>query len=185
MRDDTPLRGERFVMWTSRFDSRFPIPDYTETMTLALAFLIGFFAGARSLTPPAAVAWGAHLGWLTLPDGLEFMGSVPAVATFTMLAVGELCADKWARIPNRTSLPGLGARVLTGALAGACLAGAGGASLSIGAVLGAAGGIAGAYAGYFARTRTVRALQARDFPVAVAEDLVAVGGCFLIVWRYV
>ena len=35
-------------------------------MTLLFAFLIGLFAGLRSLMPPAAVAWAVHLGWLRL-----------------------------------------------------------------------------------------------------------------------
>jgi uncharacterized membrane protein len=30
---------------------------------LALALGIGFVAGLRSLTAPAAVSWAAHLGW--------------------------------------------------------------------------------------------------------------------------
>jgi len=33
---------------------------------LLLVFLIGFFAGLRSLTAPAATAWATYLGWLRL-----------------------------------------------------------------------------------------------------------------------
>ena len=37
---------------------------------------IGFAAGLRSLTPPAVVAWAAHLGWLNLSQSpFGFMGS--------------------------------------------------------------------------------------------------------------
>src|SRR5215216_3262900 len=35
-------------------------------MTLLFAFLIGLFAGLRSLTPPPAVACAVVLGWLKL-----------------------------------------------------------------------------------------------------------------------
>ena len=63
-------------------------------MTLLLAFLIGFFAGLRSLTAPAATAWAVYLGWLKLERPLSLIGSVPAVAIFTLLAVIELVADK-------------------------------------------------------------------------------------------
>ena len=42
--------------------------DYT--MTLPFAFLIGFFAGLRSLTAPAVTAWAVHLGWLKLEGPL-------------------------------------------------------------------------------------------------------------------
>ena len=55
-------------------------------MTLGFAFLIGLLAGLRSLTPPAATAWAAHLGWLKLPRLLSWIGTVPAVAVCTVLA---------------------------------------------------------------------------------------------------
>jgi uncharacterized membrane protein len=32
-------------------------------MMLLLTFLIGFLAGLRSLTAPAATAWSVYLGW--------------------------------------------------------------------------------------------------------------------------
>ena len=151
-------------------------------MTLALAFLIGFMAGLRSLMPPAAVAWGAHLGWLKLQGSLAIVGAVPAVAIFTLAAISELVVDKLPRVPNRTSVPGLVARVLTGGGMGACIAAAGGQSLFLGMALGAAGGIAGAYAGFHARKRLVGALRVPDWYIALAEDMLTVGGCVLIVF---
>src|SRR6187455_1453812 len=153
-------------------------------MALFLAFLIGFFAGLRSLTPPAATAWGAHLGWLKLQGSLALIGSVYAVALFTLLALGELAADKWPKLPNRTSVPGLVARILTGGLAGACVAAGAGESAWLGAALGAAGGITGAFGGYHARKRLVLALRVPDFTVAVFEDLIAIGGCAWIMSRF-
>ena len=153
-------------------------------MSLFLAFLIGFFAGLRSLTPLAATAWAAHLGWLKLQGTLALMGSVYSVAIFTVLALGELVADKWARIPSRISVAPLIARILTGGLAGACVAAAAGQNALPGAALGAAGGIAGAFCGYHARKRLVQALGVPDFAIAVLEDLVAIGGCVWIVSRF-
>ena len=153
-------------------------------MTLALAFLIGFFAGLRSLTAPAATAWAAHLGWLKLYHPLSLIGSIPAVAAFTLLAAAELGADKLPRIPRRTSPVGLIARLATGALAGACVAVAGGDGALLGALLGASGGVAGCFAGYYARTRAVSALGVPDIYVAVVEDLIAVGGCAWVVSRF-
>jgi uncharacterized membrane protein len=65
---------------------------------LILAAGIGFVAGLRSLTAPAAVSWAAHLGWLDLQGSpLAFMGSTAAVAIFSMLALAELVADKLPR----------------------------------------------------------------------------------------
>jgi uncharacterized membrane protein len=150
-------------------------------MTVLLLFLIGFFGGLRSLTPPAVVAWAAHLGWLQMHGALALIGSLASVAIFTAAAVGELAVDKWPKTPSRTSIPGLAARVVLGALAGACLAVATGDGAWGGAVLGALGGFAGAYAGFHARTRLTRALKVPDYTVAVVEDLVAIVGCLVIV----
>lgn len=152
-------------------------------MTLSLAFLIGFFAGLRSLTPPAAVAWAAHLGWLKLQGGLALMGSPAAVVNFTILAVLELAADKWPRLPSRTSGFALTARMLTGGLAGACVAAGGGEGALLGAALGAIGGVAGGFGGYLARRQLVQALRVPDFYIAVVEDLIAIGGCLWVVSR--
>ena len=69
-----------------------------------LALGIGIVAGLRSLTAPAVVAWGAHLGWLNLHGSpLAFMGSTTAVAVFSLLAIGELIADKLPMTPKRTA----------------------------------------------------------------------------------
>src|SRR5262245_37528945 len=136
-----------------------------------LAILMGLLNGLRSFTPPAVAAWAAHLGWLKLDGTLALVGSVPAVAIFTLLAAGELIADKMPWIPNRTSISGLVARLLMGNLTGACVAAAGGQSIWLGAGCGAVAAIVGAFAGYHARTRSVRALGKPDIYVALVEDL--------------
>ena len=173
-------------MWTST-NTHIPYRLFRSpilaAMTLTLAFLIGSMAGLRSLTPPAAVAWGAHLGWLELQGGLAVMGSQTAVISFTILAGLELVADKWPRMPSRTTGFALVARMLTGGLAGACVAQAGGQAALLGAALGAIGGVAGGYGGYFSRRAIVQATRAPDFAVALIEDLVAVGGCVWLVTR--
>src|SRR4030095_15826648 len=91
-------------------------------MTLAFAFLVGFFAGLRSLTAPAATAWAVHLGWLKLQGPRALMGAIPAVTSFTLLAAVELVADKLPKTPKRTAPPGLIARIVMGGLTGACVA---------------------------------------------------------------
>ena len=153
-------------------------------MTLALAFLIGFFAGLRSLTAPAATAWAVYLGWLKLERPLALIGSVPAVAIFTVLAIVELVADKLPRTPSRTSPPGLIARIVMGGLTGACIAASGAQGIFLGAALGAIGGVVGCFAGYQVRTGLVKALNVRDLYVAMIEDLIAVGGSVWVVSRF-
>ena len=153
-------------------------------MTLLCSFVIGFFAGLRSFTPPAATAWAAYLGGLKLQATLALMGTIVSVVVWTLLAVVELLADKSPKMANRTSGRGISARILTGGLTGTCIAMSGGESLVLGAVLGSAGGIAGCFAGFHARTRLVQALRTRDFYIAVIEDLIAIGGSIWVVSRF-
>ena len=151
-------------------------------MTLLFAFLIGLCAGLRSLTPPAAVAWGVYLGWLKLAGRLALIGSLPAVIILSVLAVTEIIFDKLPNTPNRTAPPGLIGRIVTGGLTGACVSLGGGRSAVAGAGLGVLGGIVGCFGGYQVRARLARSLP--DFNIALVEDLVAIGGSLFIVSRF-
>lgn len=153
-------------------------------MTLLLAFLIGVFAGLRSLTPPAAVAWAVYLGWLRLARPLSLIGSLPGVIILSLLAVGELIVDKLPNTPNRTAPMGLIARIVTGGLTGACVSLGGGRSAVAGAGLGVLGGVVGCFGGYQVRSRLVKSVGLPDFYVALAEDLVAIGGSLFVVSRF-
>src|SRR4026208_2527698 len=117
-------------------------------MTLLFAFLIGLFAGFRSLTPPAAVAWAVYLGWLTLQRPLSLVGSLPAVIILSVLAVAEIVFDKLPNTPNRTASLGLTGRIVTGGLTGACVSLGGGKTALVGAGMGVIGGIVGCFGGY-------------------------------------
>src|SRR5262245_12659353 len=139
---------------------------------LALAFVIGVLNGLRSFTPPAAVAWAAHLQWIKLQGTLALIGSAPVVAIFTLLAAFELFADKMPWIPNRITPPSLILRGIMGAMTGACVAAAVGESPGMGSVCGVAGSMVGAFAGYYARTRSVKASGLPDILVALVEDLI-------------
>ena len=153
-------------------------------MMLLFAFLIGFFGGLRALTAPAATAWAVYLGWLKLERPLALIGSLPAVAIFTLLAVVELVADKLPQTPSRTAPPGLIARIVMGGLTGACIAAGGAQGVFMGALLGAVGGVAGCFLGYRARTGLVQTLGTRDINVALVEDAVAIAGSLWVVSRF-
>lgn len=153
-------------------------------MTLLFAFLIGLFAGLRSMTPPAAVAWAVHLGWLRLMRPLALIGSIPGVIILSVLAIGEIIFDKLPNTPNRTAALGLIGRIVTGGLTGACVSIGGGQSAFVGAALGLLGGIAGCFGGYHARARLVKSLNLQDFYIALLEDLIAIGGSVFIVSRF-
>jgi uncharacterized membrane protein len=156
--------------------------DQKLTMSLLLALTIGFVAGLRSMTAPAAVSWAACYGWLNLQGTpLEFMGSWVAVAIFTVAALAEYVADKLPRTPNRTNPGPLIVRMLLGGLSGAAICVGSGNSLAVGAVFGGTGAVLGAYAGYYARRRLVADRGAKDFVVAVSEDLIAILLAYLVV----
>ena len=147
---------------------------------LSYAFLLGCICGLRSMTAPAVVAWGAHLGWLHLEGSLfAFFAHKISLVIFSLFALGELIADKLPFIPARTQVGPLAVRVIFGALCGAALCISAAVSPLPGALLGAVGGVAGAFAGY--NYRRALAAMAPDLVLALLEDLAAVaGGLFLV-----
>jgi uncharacterized membrane protein len=148
-----------------------------------LAFLIGVVAGLRSLTAPAVLSWAARLGWLHLENTwLAFLGYAASPYILSVLAISELIADKLPKTPSRKAPPGFVARLVTGALCGAAL-GTAGQSLIGGLVAGVIGSVAGTLGGYEFRVRLVKAIGGKDLPIALLEDLIAIGGAFLIVTR--
>jgi uncharacterized membrane protein len=146
----------------------------------AFALGIGLAAGLRSFTPPAVVAWAAHLGWLNLNNTpLAFMGSIIAVIIFSLLALFELFLDLQPSTPKRTAPFPLTARILMGGLCGACVCAAANQAWTIGAILGAIGAVIGAFAGYETRRHLVTAFNIKDSFIAFFEDLVTIGlACF-------
>ena len=149
-----------------------------------LAFLIGVIAGLRSMTAPAVVSWAARLGWLHLENTwLAFLGFAFTPYIMTVFAVGELIADKLPKTPSRKMAVPFAARIATGALSGAAIGTAGG-GLTGGLVAGALGGIAGTLGGYEFRARLVKATGGNDLPIALLEDVIAIGGAIFIVSRF-
>lgn len=155
------------------------------SIVFALAFGIGVIAGLRAMTAPAVATWAAHLHWIDLKGSpLAFMGSIPAVAIFTLAAIGELVNDKLPKTGARTEPFQLIARIVMGGFAAATLSAGAGASVWAGAVLGAIGAVVGTFAGYQARTQAVKALHSPDFVIALLEDVVAVGGGLFLASRF-
>jgi len=149
---------------------------------LLLCFFLGCVTGLRSLTAPAVVCWAAHFGWLHLTGtNLGFMGHPVALILFTLLAVVELISDKLPKTPARTAPPGLIARIVMGALCGAALAASAGSGEIMAGMVGIVGALVGTFAGYNIRHTLVARAHLPDFPVALVEDLIAIGGGLLIV----
>ncbi|MBO9710717.1 MAG: DUF4126 domain-containing protein [Caulobacter sp.] len=150
-------------------------------MTLyVFALLIGVIAGLRAMTAPAAVAWGAHLGFIPLQGTpLAWLGGSVAPWVFTALAALELVADQLPKTPSRKVPMQFGARIIAGAFCGAAIGFAGHAWVG-GAVAGALGAVLGTLGGAEARGRLAQAFG-KDTPAALLEDAVAIGGAALVV----
>jgi len=150
-----------------------------------LAYLIGCVCGLRSMTGPALVCWGAHLEWLQLDaTKLAFLHNETSLVVFSLLAIAELIADKLPFIPSRIQPGSLVIRFLCAAACGVAVALSGRGSWFAGALLGGIGGVTGAYAGYHLRRWLTLSRGWPDLPVALLEDLVAVGGGLLIISRF-
>jgi uncharacterized membrane protein len=142
-------------------------------MLYVLALLIGVVAGLRAMTAPAAVAWGAYLGWLPLSGTWAgFMGHWVAVAIFSLLALAELVTDQLPSTPSRKVPQQFGARLVSGAFTGAIIGTVGGAMIA-GLVAGVVGAAIGTYGGAEVRARLAGAFG-RDLPAALIEDAVAI-----------
>lgn len=142
-------------------------------MIYILALLIGVVAGLRAMTAPAAVAWGAYLGWLPVAGSWAgFMGHWITVAVFTVLALAELVTDQLPSTPSRKVPQQFGARLISGAFAGAVI-GTAGSALAVGLVAGVVGAVIGTYGGAEVRAR-LAGLFGSDLPAALIEDAVAI-----------
>lgn len=110
--------------------------------TLGLAAI----AGLRSMAAPALLARAVRCGELDAPN-LPALGTKEVSGLLSILAAGEMAADKTPFIPARTSAPALLGRLLSGALVGATLFASEGRHGSSGAALGALSALGAAYAG--------------------------------------
>ncbi|HSI03645.1 MAG: DUF4126 domain-containing protein [Myxococcota bacterium] len=138
------------------------------------ALLLGFVSGLRAMMSPCAVAWAVRQGVLSVAGvPVAFMGYAYTAVVFTVVAVAEVVNDKLPWTPSRKVPPQFIARILSGALVGACVAASSGA-LVIGAAVGVVGAVAGTFGGAFARGKLAAAFG-KDLPAAIVEDLVAVG----------
>jgi uncharacterized membrane protein len=131
-------------------------------MFIAIAFGIGFVAGLRSMTAPAAVALAKHS---------PLLGPL-----FVVFAFAEYVIDKLPTTPSRLRLPSIVLRPLSGALCAWFLVG-GYAAAAAGVAGAFVGAVAGAkWRGYFAQTGKIS-----DLPVGIVEDLVSIALAYLVV----
>ena len=131
------------------------------------AFGLGVVAGMRSLTAPALLrSWLSRQHHLA-PTPLDHVAT-PTV--LTVVAAGELVADKLPFTPDRTSPPSVVFRAVSGALVGGSFCAANRRSPVAGAVIGAVGAVAATYAAFHIRRYLVKERGLPDVVVALAED---------------
>ncbi|HZY61375.1 MAG TPA: DUF4126 family protein [Edaphobacter sp.] len=138
--------------------------------------LLGVGTGMRTFTPLAVVSWFAYLGYLPLDDTwMVWLTRLTAVIVLTLLAAGEIFWDKRPGIPDRTSIGPLLARLIVGGLIGGTVAMSLNGSGIEGTLLGIGGALIGAFGGHLVRREIVEKTAGKDWPVALAEDVVTIG----------
>jgi uncharacterized membrane protein len=148
---------------------------------LLLALVIGIVAGLRTMTAPAALAWGAAAGTVGVHGSpVSFLDWRWTPWVLTLLAAVELVADQLPSTPSRKVPVQFGARIVSGALCGLAV-GVDEAAPLPGLALGVAGAVIGTLGG--ARTRARFAASfGRDTPAALIEDVVAIALAALVAW---
>jgi uncharacterized membrane protein len=134
---------------------------------------IGAVSGLRTFTGPAIISEAAHRKFLKLKGTpLAWLASDRAAHVSTVLAVGEIIADKLPFMPNRTEAPSLVGRFVAGAACGVAMAGRRKKKeLVMGAIVGGAAALAAAWLGNQYRRR----VTLPPIAAALLEDGVAIG----------
>ena len=134
------------------------------------------------MTAPAVVTWAVQRNWVRPQSRrLRFLRNEKTALLVTVLAACELIVDKLPGTPNRTELPSLAARALSGGLSAAVLCASRRKHVLAGALLGAMAAVGGTYTGYGLRKRLDEKLAVDDKVIAVAEDLLASSAGVLLV----
>jgi uncharacterized membrane protein len=124
------------------------------------------------MLPAATISRAVRAGTLCVKDTpLAFAKSQNLGRLLATMALAEFVIDKLPMTPSRKMAAAFGARILSGALAGAAI-GTVTRRPTLGALLGIAGGIVGTEGGAAFRS-WLSSLFARDLPAAVIEDLIA------------
>jgi uncharacterized membrane protein len=141
------------------------------------SILMGLVAGMRSMTPIAVISWAARRNLPSSQTPPLSILSSPAVSKVTLaLAAAELLGDKMRSAPDRIIVPGILARVATGAIAGAAVAPR--QDRPLGAVLGATVAVGAAYLTFRLRKYAIR--NGGQTSTGLIEDAVALSAALWV-----
>ncbi|MCJ8211538.1 DUF4126 family protein [Mucilaginibacter sp. RS28] len=139
---------------------------------------LGALAGMRSMSAPAVTSHILSHHHANKLEGtpLNFIQSDKVATALKVLAMGELVGDKMPKAPDRIQPIALGARILSGALAGASIYKAAGSNAVAGAVIGGAAAVASTFAFFYLRKTTVHHTKLIDPIAGAIEDALVLGG---------
>ncbi len=140
----------------------------------------GWVAGMRSMGALALVSTYLSNSYICrlLPEPARSLCKGRTADAFRMMALGEMVADKMPFVPNRTELPSLVGRTVSGALAGAALSAAQRERREFGALIGGLVAALSTFVMFHVRTGIARETGLPDLPVALAEDAVILGAYY-------
>ncbi|GAB2963020.1 glycine zipper 2TM domain-containing protein [Hymenobacter coalescens] len=137
---------------------------------------LGAVAGMRSMTAPALLssALRAHPSGRLAHSSFSWLQSKGAARSLKLLAGAEMASDKLPGMPDRTVLPVLTGRALSGALVGAVLYKTNRGSLFQGAAVGSLGAVAGSFAALYLRKLASRRTPLKEPWAGFVEDALTV-----------
>lgn len=143
----------------------------------ARAAALGLIAGMRTFYAPAVLThlYSRHPGQELHNSPLEFMQSITTSKVFKVLAAGELIGDKMPAAPNRTAIPGLVGRALSGILTGAVVYKAADKHPVVGGLIGGAAAVASTFGCFFLRKALVKSTTIPDPYIGALEDALVIG----------
>lgn len=147
--------------------------QHSDFEILSRVISLGAVAGLRAMLAPALFSRAAS-SYRKKDFGENLLASEYVPAVLGTLAVGELVSDKLPWTPNRTEIPGLAARVVSGAVIGGSVASGYKKSVPAGIALGALAAVAAAYAGQNIRRAVSSESGVPSSLLGAVEDLIAV-----------
>lgn len=137
---------------------------------------LGAVAGMRSITAPALLSSSLrqHPSGRLAHSALSWLQTPAAANILKTLAGAEMVGDKLPNAPDRTELPVLTGRALSGALVGAVLYKTNRGSLLTGAVVGSLGAVVGSYAALYLRKLASQRTALQEPWTGLVEDALTV-----------
>lgn len=144
---------------------------------------LGAIAGVRSMSAP--VLLNEELNKIDRKhlekSPLRYLQAAPVAAGLKFLAASELAGDKLPQMPDRTNLPSLAVRTLSGALVGAALFTARRDSAATGALLGGLAALAATYGSFYLRAALHRYGKVPNATAGLMEDAMMLSSGLIMV----